>query len=203
MLAVQFLQTTKEIQSLCASKRISAQARVTLEAFLGQEVNDANLLCREQALENINLRLAKEVIEGTFFTEIRADNLGLTRLPKSLLLFLVRHQEQIESINLANNYLRSVPLDILQLPCLKIIDLRHNCLTTGECEKIKQSTTCQVFLCPQQSLYEEFDIINLDDESPPVLLSGGPVKAAPPAASPNPPPSSQREKRRSSECCLQ
>jgi hypothetical protein len=202
MLAVQFLQTTKEIQSLCASKRISAQVKVTLEAFLGQEVNDANLLGREQTLENINSRLAKEVIEGTFFTEIRADNLGLTRLPKSLLLFLVRYQEQIKSIRLGSNYLRSVPLDILRLPSLEIIDLRHNCLTTGECEKIKQATTCQVFLEPQQSLYEEFDLIRLDDEPPPVLLSGGPAKAVPPVR-PNPPASSQREKRRSSECCLQ
>ncbi len=203
MLVMQFLQTTKELQSLCASKLISEQDKAILGRFIGQEVNDANFFCRNQALEKLNSQLAKKVVDAPMMEKICANDLGLTRIPQNLLEVLLRNQVVIKTINLSNNSLRFLPIEILTLPSLESIDLRLNYFTPKECEKLQKVKTVQFLLDPQQMQYETFEEIALQDDEPaPVLLSGGPaVKASVPVVRSVPPASSQKDKR-SGECFL-
>jgi len=125
---LQFSNTTLEIQYLTGQERTLTADKRHLESMLGQPANEENLTQREAALTEVNQHLAEAGLNESKPTQITGGYLGLSRLSGSLLDYIKQHQETLETINLSNNNLSSLPLDFttLALPRLQTINLDGN-----------------------------------------------------------------------------
>jgi hypothetical protein len=204
MLLEQFLQTTNEIQYLCADKRTQEEDKSRLSSYLGQEINEVNLRHRQQALDEINSTLAQEIIVNSSPTALCAKGFGLTRISENLMDFIKANSQTLEAIDLSDNNLSTVPMLSASFPHLLAINLRENRLKEADCEEMKRRINVNsVHFKPQKYNYEELEIIPLNDRDDDTYVPSQTSRSAttPAAVSSAPPPSKPAPRKREDGSC--